>query len=303
VKDHILVPLHSARDAEAVLPYLRRLVRLGASEVTLLRTEIPASVDPYTIVSDAVLVHARRYLNEVKGRLSELKVHVRALARIGPPAETILEVAREKESSLILLSAGRRTLLSRLVLGSVPERLVKHSSVPVLVIPRDDREDAPYALPPEIRPVENILVPVDGEESSLAVLPRAIRLALDLNSRILLLRVLPEDLRAKDCAAHEIFETAEEQLYRAGERCVRSGIDFSVLIERGDPAERILSVCRERRVDWIAMATRGKSGLLTRAVSRKVLRGTRLPLLTLRASATLRNRPIFSETAETGRRR
>jgi nucleotide-binding universal stress UspA family protein len=302
MKDHILVPLHGARDAEAVLPYLRRLVRLGATEVTLLRTEIPASVDPYTIVSDAILIHARRYLSEVKGRLSELKVHVRALARIGPPAETIVEVAREKEASLILLSAGRRRLLSRLFSGSVPERVVRHSPVPVLVIPRDGREAVQAALPPEIRPVENILVPVDGEEASMAVLPRAIALAQDLNSRILLLRVLPQDLRAKDCAAHEIFEIAEEQLYRAGERCVRSGVDFSVLIERGDAAERILSVCRERRVDWVAMATRGKSGLLTRAVTRKVLRGTRLPLLTVRA-VPVRTRPIISETAETGRRR
>jgi nucleotide-binding universal stress UspA family protein len=296
MKDHILVPLHGEREADAVLPYLRRLVRLGASEVTLLRTEIPASVDPYTIVSDAVLLHARRYLGEVKGRLSELKVHVRALARIGPPAETILEVAREKDASLILLSAGRRTLLSRLFSGSVPERVVKRSPVPVLVIPR---EEPPAPLPPEIRPVENILVPVDGEESSLAVLPRAIRMAQELNSRILLLRVLPPDLREKDCAAHEIFEVAEEQLYRAGERCVRAGVDFSVLIERGDAAERILAVCRERRVDWIAMATRGKSRLLTRAVTRKVLRGARLPLLTVRAAG---KRSIIPETADAGRR-
>jgi nucleotide-binding universal stress UspA family protein len=301
MKDHILVPLHGARDAEAVLPYLRRLVRLGASEVTLLRTEIPASVDPYTIVSDAVLIHARRYLSEIKGRLSELKVHVRALARIGPPAETILEVARDKDVSLILLSAGRRTLLSRLFTGSVPERVVKQSPVPVLVIPRG-REEAPEALPPEIRPVENILVPVDGEEESMAVLPNAIELAQVLNSRLLLLRVLPASLRASDCAAHEIFEVAEEQLYRAGERCVHSGVDFSVLIERGDAAERILAACRERRVDWIAMATRGKTRFLNRAVTRKVLRGTLLPLLTVRAAAAVRNRTIFSETAESGRR-
>lgn len=136
----------------------------------------------------------------------------------------------------------------------------------------------------------------------MAVLPRAIGLAQELNSRILLLRVLSPALDASGCAAHEIFELAEEQLYRAGERCVRAGVDFSVLIERGEPAGRILAVCRERRVDWIAMATRGRSGLFTRTVTRKILRGTRLPLLTVRASAVPRRRSTFPDTVEAGRR-
>jgi nucleotide-binding universal stress UspA family protein len=284
MQDHILVPLGGSRDAEAVLPYLRRLVRLGASEVTLLRTEMPVSIDPYTVVSDAVLVHTRRYLNEVKGRLSELRVHVRALARIGPPAETILEVAREKEVSLILLSRLPKAPLARLLFGSVPERVVQKSRVPVLVIP-PERDLYPAPLPAEIRPVGNILVPVDGTESSLAVLPKALDLAQVLNSRVILLRVLPSR-DEPGCAGHEIFEVAEEQLYRAGERCLRAGVDFSVLIERGEPAAKILTVCRQRGVDWIAMATRGRSGLFTHAVARKVLRRAEVPLLTFRHSTS-----------------
>jgi nucleotide-binding universal stress UspA family protein len=277
--DHILVPLGGSRDAEAVLPYLRRLVRLGASEVTLLRTEMPVSIDPYTVVSDAVLVHARRYLNEVKGRLSELKVHVRALARIGPPAETILDVAREKEVSLILLAGSGKAPLTRLLFGSVPERIVQKSPVPVLVIPPARPDDPRPELPAEIRPVENILVPVDGGDASMAVLPRALDLAQILNSRLVLLRVLPPR-DEPGCAGHEIFEVAEEQLYRAGEKCIRADVDFAVLIERGKPAERILAACRDRRIDWIAMATRGKS------VVRKVLRGSRVPVLTLHHSTS-----------------
>lgn len=304
MKERILVPLGGSPESESVLPYLRRLCRLGTAEVTLFRTEMPAAIDPYTVVSDAVLVQTRRYLNEVKGRLSQVRAHVRALARIGPPAETILEVAHEKEATLILMSTGRRAPLSRLFFGSVAERVVQRSPIPVLVIPPAWSYDlAP--LPTEIRPVENILIPVDGEPASLAVLPQAIEVARDLNSRLILLRVLPRRGDPRDCSAHEIFERAEEQLYKAGERCILAGVDFSVLIEQGDPAERILSACRDRRADWIAMATRGKGGLsrlLTGTVTRRILRSTRVPLLTVRTTAVPHPESTFAETARTGRR-
>jgi len=133
-KEHLLVPLAGTPESESVLPQLRRLARRG-STLTLLRVEMPAGLEHYADLSDAALEHARRYLEGVKGRLPGLKAKVQTLARIGSPAETILEVARELKATLIVLSTGRRAPLAHFLFGSVPEAVVKRSPVPVLVLP------------------------------------------------------------------------------------------------------------------------------------------------------------------------
>jgi nucleotide-binding universal stress UspA family protein len=134
MKHHLLVPLAGTPESESVLRHLPRLARRGSS-VTLLRSEMPAALEQYTDLSDAALEHARRYLEGVRERLSDLDVRVRTVARIGAPAQTIVEVAREVGATLILLSSGRRAGLARFLFGSVPGAVVKRSPVPVLVIP------------------------------------------------------------------------------------------------------------------------------------------------------------------------
>jgi len=134
MKNHFLVPLSGTPESETVLKHLPRLARRGSS-ITLLRAEMPSALEGYTDFSDAALRHARHYLERVRERLSDLDVRVRIVARIGSPAECILEVAREVDASAILLTGGHRAGLARFLFGSVAGTVVKHSSVPVLVIP------------------------------------------------------------------------------------------------------------------------------------------------------------------------
>jgi nucleotide-binding universal stress UspA family protein len=139
MKNHLLVPLAGTPESESVLKHLPRLARRG-STVTLMRAEMPAALEQYTDLSDAALEHARRYLEEVRARLCDLDVRVRTVARIGAPADAILDVAREIGATLILLSSGRRAALARFLFGSVAGAVVKHSPVPVLVIPARAQE-------------------------------------------------------------------------------------------------------------------------------------------------------------------
>jgi len=134
MKEHLLVPLAGTPESEIVLSQLPRLAKRG-STVTLLRTEVPAALEQYTDLSDAALEHARRYLHNVKRRLSGLKVPIRTLARIGAPAETILMVAREIDATLIVLSSNHHSPVARFLFGSVPATVVKRSPIPVLVLP------------------------------------------------------------------------------------------------------------------------------------------------------------------------
>jgi nucleotide-binding universal stress UspA family protein len=294
---HLLVPLEGNEGAEAVFPMIRRLDALGLDQITLLRTEMPVAADEYAVVSDSALRQARDYLQDARDRLGDIRAPVRLLARIGPAASTILETAEEKGATLILAAVARRARLVRFLFGNVTERLVHRSTIPVLAVPPLRVDSIPD------RPFRNILVPLDGKRTSIAVLAPALDLAAASGARILLLSVLsPENgsvsgFRPPDGAdaSREEFEDAEELLYSAGAACAEAGVDFSVILEHGDPPERILAACRDRDADAIAMATRGRSGLsrwVSPSSTLKVLRECRVPLLTVRSESRVRSAGI-----------
>jgi nucleotide-binding universal stress UspA family protein len=58
------------------------------------------------------------------------------MVRVGDPALTIAETALEEQRDLVIVGTHGRSGLSRVVLGSVAEKVVRHSPCPVLVIPR-----------------------------------------------------------------------------------------------------------------------------------------------------------------------
>lgn len=66
----------------------------------------------------------------------EGSVKVRKMILEGPPADTILRVADEEDVDLIVVGASGKHALERFILGSVSEKVVRHSTVPVLVVHR-----------------------------------------------------------------------------------------------------------------------------------------------------------------------
>src|SRR5579862_7547843 len=217
--DHLLVPLEGNEGAESVLPIVRRLDALGVSEITLLRTEMPVAVDQYAVVCEVSLEQARKYLLEVREKLSGVKASIRTLAQIGPAASSILEVARDQGATLILASIAHRSRLVRFLFGNVTERLVERSRIPVLAVPPSWAHELDSEVAPGERLARSILVPLDGGRASRSILPHALAMALATGARILLLSVLPPEPRSSENPERELFEGAEEQLYAAGADC------------------------------------------------------------------------------------
>jgi nucleotide-binding universal stress UspA family protein len=62
-------------------------------------------------------------------------VKVVTFVESGNPFEAILRVADEWEADLIVLGTHGRTGLTHLLLGSVAEKVIRHSKKPLLVIP------------------------------------------------------------------------------------------------------------------------------------------------------------------------
>ena len=102
--EKILVPLDGSETAEAILPHVRRLLRRHDSEVILLRVAHPPIAEEQVTVIEASLAAAREYVVGIKDRFEQQGVRATAEARVGPPAGTILEVAEERDVSLIAIA-------------------------------------------------------------------------------------------------------------------------------------------------------------------------------------------------------
>lgn len=86
----------------------------------------------------------------------EWEQHTVLHVRVGPPAESVHQVAVDVDADLIVVGHRDRGLVDRLVLGSVAEKLLRTSHVPVMIARPKDTESLPHTQRPD--------APRDGEE-------------------------------------------------------------------------------------------------------------------------------------------
>jgi nucleotide-binding universal stress UspA family protein len=288
--DHILVPLDGSPESELILPRIRGLLRRGARRVTLLQSVMPLAVDDFVTLYDAAFERARSSLEKIRSRLEAPGLEIRTLTRLGPPAQTILEIAEEEGVTLIAMGTHARKGLARLMLGSVTEQVLRHSPIPVLATPPPWTYELAPSRPTEDPPIGSLLVPLDGTEPSLAVVPQAVEWAKLYEARVLLLhaRAHPGADRA----------TGELHLKEASRRFGEAGLRNSMLLEEGEPVEVILEACRSWEIGAIAMATHGRTGLsrwLHGSVTERVLRRTTVPVLVVRSPRAARTRLLLEK--------
>ncbi|MCL5957868.1 MAG: universal stress protein, partial [Chloroflexi bacterium] len=85
---------------------------------------------------DRITVELGEYLNRIAYRFKTKAIPVRTAVKFGDPAGEIVDYAKERENgiSLIAMCTHGRSGLKRWVYGSVAERVLRGSSVPVLLI-------------------------------------------------------------------------------------------------------------------------------------------------------------------------
>jgi nucleotide-binding universal stress UspA family protein len=94
-------------------------------------------IDPFPI-AQAEAEAAQTYLAGVASRLRAGGLQVDHEHPDGPPAEIIVQRARELGAELIALTTHGRTGLGRVVLGSVAESVLRRAPCPLLLLRLDD---------------------------------------------------------------------------------------------------------------------------------------------------------------------
>ena len=286
--EKILVPLDGSMNAERVLPHVRRILYRNDSEVILVRAAVPAMIEDSGIVNEAALGAAREYLAGAADRLSRQGVRVQYVVRLGSAAGVILDVAVGKKATLIAMATHGETGLKRALFGSVAEAVIRKTPVPVLAVrPFWSYDVLPRKTDnPEVRPIRNVLLPVDGSPLAEAIVEPITEFAGLFDSRVVLLRVIEPVRPKKGTLPIADKPLAKKALQPFAKEIEKRGVETLTLVEKGDPTDEILKATRLHDIDLIAMTTHGRSGLsrlVTGSVTESVLREATVPVLIVRS--------------------
>ncbi|ADQ66394.1 universal stress protein uspa-like protein [Halogeometricum borinquense DSM 11551] len=136
---HLLLPVDGSPQSVEALRFAAS--EWGNANVTLLNvinpieagyrlSAFPAGSEEWY---EAAREQASTVFEDAKDELSpEMDIDTRI--EVGRPAATILEVAREGEVDHIVIGSHGREGISRILLGSVAEAIVRRSPVPVTVV-------------------------------------------------------------------------------------------------------------------------------------------------------------------------
>lgn len=139
---HVLAATSGSAASDAAVDHAVSLVRLCDARLTLLAVaHTPGGLGspyiPHTAVMDAELTETReaeahRYLREVAARYPGVPIAARVWKSYHT-ARGILDAAAHLEPDLLVVGTHRRTAVGRALLGSVADKVVRASPVPVLV--------------------------------------------------------------------------------------------------------------------------------------------------------------------------
>lgn len=320
----ILVPLDGGTLAERALPVAARIARASGGSIILLRVVSPPveygywnySMPTATMslggLADADIDNATDYLKGLAGSSDLAGVHTSIEVHSGPAAMVIFNVTQSQHVDLIVMSSHGDAGFKRWVLGSVSQKVARHSPVPVLVLRRGQEtlSKVTHPLPYIERPMR-ILVPLDGSAlAKEALIPAAqliAAIAAPGQAAMHLVRVIkPQPLHG----GQELDPTTKEHMLQRSKKYLGSitehlkggiaaqlklTVTWSVAID-ADAASAIIRVAENGEdaegsgifggCDVIAMATHGRGGMQRWAmgsITERVLQGTKLPLLIVRA--------------------
>ena len=298
----MLIPLDGSKTAENVLPYGRILARTFQIPVELMEVLDIAGMASHVAAEkarrlDTVVTEGERsseqYLKKIASSFSG--VNVGCTVERGRPEDVIVEKAAADKTTLIAMATHGRSGMSRWLLGSIAEKVLRAATNPLLLVRASEE-----ALTEGEAVLRSIIVPLDGSELAESVLPTAVKFARLFNVGMVLFRTyeLPASayygkenyLPNYEELKNRVKEQAQDYLDKRIEAIEAEGVQrvSSVLIEGSGPNE-IIDYARKTPNGLITMCTHGRSGVkrwVLGSVTEKVVRHSGDPVLVMRGDAT-----------------
>ncbi|MFW5868387.1 MAG: universal stress protein [Armatimonadota bacterium] len=288
----VLVGTDFSDPSLAVLDYLPRLKDAGLHDVLLAHVTHPPSPG----VGEVLMEGVRSSLDEQANHLREHGLDVETVIEHGATAITLADLAERHGADALVVGSHGRSLLGRILLGSVSMSVLHQSRVPVLIVRvelcRTD-EGISCELQPD-QPFDHILFPTDFSEAADFAFERMTDLVARSASRVTLLHVhnppahdddeeeyLDEEEAAADVEA--LHEEDRKRLKRMADGLRDRGVEnVGMIVTTGSPAVSATRFAEAQDVSLIALGTQGRGAmeeLVVGSVALKIARTSPVPVL------------------------
>lgn len=213
---------------------------------------------------------------------NEFGIDAESVVCEGEPAEVIIDVAQEKDTSLIALGTYGKRGLKKLLMGSVTSKVIVNSPCDVLVVKKSCSEcTGKY---------ESLLVPFDGSDFSKRALNKACLLSKNDNAAVTALYVIPryEEMigffKTKSIQKN-IMQEAAKILDGAKTVASEHGLQIRTEVVEGHSDEMIVKTADKLENDLIVMGTYGWKGVnkaIMGSTTERVIMNAPCPVLAVR---------------------
>ncbi len=273
--------------SEHALECAIRLARTHHSKLSVLHVVVPNALtymnpDSPVAALDMQENWAREEMQRIEQRLTGVP-HQARISRGTDVWSTVASELDQLQSDLLVLGTHGRTGLSKLLLGSVAESVLRHSAIPVMTVREEVR------LSPEKQSkFRRVLLATNFAVGSEETAGYAVALAKLDEAQLLLLHACKRSGRRNTNGAPEL--SVAEALHRLHEltlegRKLRHRPES--IVEFGDAGTRILNVARLRNADLIVIGCRDAPSIfaathISMGTTHEVIANAPCPVLTVR---------------------
>ena len=302
----MLVPLDGSKLAEMAFVYAKELA--GRLHMDLVLFHVCQDGESERCAMQRVYVQRAAEMVEDQSRgvqrdsgmePGDREVGARAEVAVGHSAEEILRYAEENRIDLILMTSHGESGVTRWALGSVADKVLRASTVPVWLVPARVGPEIVYDRCPN----RTMLVPLDVSELAECVLPHVEALTKQRGTEVMevVLIGVVEPLPTPSQYAHDVVcweehvahstRINERYLARVRGRLERAGLRVRAEVLLGRPADEIVRYANTNPCNMVVMSTHGRSGLDQSSygcVTGRVLQDATRPVLLIRPTVPIK---------------
>lgn len=279
--DRILFPTDGSETALAALDYALLVADVHGATLHVLNvadTNRDSVTQIRGEVVDVLESEGEQTVSEAADRAADSGVPVETDVLQGDPSSTIADYAEEYGVDLVVMATHGRRGLERFLLGSVTERVINATEVPVLTVTPDEQSLA--------YPVDDVLVATDGSDGALAAVREAIAVADAIDATLHVLHVVDTaslGIDVRSAIEETLQAEAESVLDAAREAADAAGFqDVTTAARDGRPYREILDYVEGNDVGLLAVGSRGEtdfSRYTMGGVASKIVRTSPVPVL------------------------
>lgn len=228
---------------------------------------------PWSDIQRGAETAAHRLTEDVTALCEERGVAAETAVLRGLAAERLLDYVDDQGVDLVAIGTHGRRGVTRFVLGSVAERVLRATDASVLTVGADAPADGGY---------DRVLVGVDGREHTAAAVEQAVAIAASYGATLHTVNVVEPGRPGLASLAEQRRQLGEEALDDAAATAEERDVAVERSLREGHPHEELAAAVDATDADLavIGAGRRGLAEVLLGDVTEKVVRTVDAPVLT-----------------------